>query len=99
MFDILEEQIAAQIEQRTTVRVHFTDTAPERIWLYCQLRDGQERCFIEPYLKDAKPISKEVYSKLMNQCTDEMKEFDTDPEALISNMDFNSFFEKYYNNL
>ncbi|MCP4364468.1 MAG: hypothetical protein GY800_04145 [Planctomycetes bacterium] len=89
---ITDKQIQRQIENATAVEVYFTDAEPGRI----RLMEQGENHYIKPVFCNVKQIPHGLYEDLVSRFTGE-KEFNTDPEIINSGMEYDEFFDKYYN--
>jgi hypothetical protein len=98
MQTITEEQIEGQIEGRTIVEVIFPDVDSDFLELYVQIQDDKEIFFIQPAFLKSKQINQSVYDELCAQFTEE-QEFNTDPKIIGTELSYDDFYEKYYNNI
>jgi len=89
---IADDQISRQIVGSTLVEVHFSDAVPDYITLY-----DQNEMFIRPAWCEPRKISRELADELISQFTGE-QQFNTDPEVIRSNMRYDDFYNRYYNN-
>ncbi|MEJ1489692.1 MAG: hypothetical protein RPU72_15255 [Candidatus Sedimenticola sp. (ex Thyasira tokunagai)] len=94
MLDTLDRQIKRQILGETVVEIRYTDTDPDFLSLY----DDENGYYIEPAFCAIKKITENMYKDLINQFTDNQV-YNTDPEIIDSNMTFDEFNNKYYNDL
>ena len=92
---IIDDQIKHQIEGKITVDVIFPENT-DTIRLYIQRIDNKKLFFIEPAFCKSKIISEALFNDLVHQFKNE-KEFNTDNEKIITELDYDSFFERYYN--
>jgi hypothetical protein len=92
ILEILEGQIVAQIEGRTSICAYFDDVnSPEFMEIYRQFGE----CWLKPAFFNQKRISPSEYAEITAMFTGEQK-FNTDDE-IIRHPSLDGFFNKYYN--
>lgn len=96
MSTIVDRQIGAQIEGRIDVRLYTPDLDGdwEPVSLYAQ---ADNNYYISNFGR-FKKMPKAFYDELVDMFTGE-QEFNTDPEIVRTDMSFDDFFNKYFNNL
>ena len=94
--EIIEKQIAGQLEGCTNVYLYTPDLNGDKepIALYAQVDDH----FYIGNFGRIKKLPKTLYEELSGMFTGE-QEFNTDPEIIRTDMMFDDFFDKYFNNL
>ena len=86
--EILNRQIADQIEGRTAFEIVFTDCNSEPLSLYKQGKDF----FIKPIFLQSKKIEESIYNEIVN-----IERIPGNIDKLITNMTYDEFYNKYYN--
>lgn len=87
-------QIARQVQGMTAITVYFPDAQPESIVL---TRQG-DATWIRPEWSADKILPRELVAELEAQFTGE-QEFNTDPEVIHTDLEYDEFMNRYYNRL
>ena len=88
----IDAQILAQIEGTQTLDVQYTNIWPEHAELIVQ----GNRAWLRPLFRKPHKITPEELKEIHAMIHDE-REFNTDPLMLYTNMEYNQFWDRYYN--
>jgi len=94
---VVDKQIKDQIVCCGTFEVTFNDDKPTFIEIYDQRDLLNNKIFIKPAFCNAHELSTEQHSQLMSM-TEDNRIYNTDPLTVNSNMGYDQFFDRYYNN-